>query len=156
MRYLAEKKYFLPGIKISMLISLLGMEFLGGCGRPEIEVIRPPKQTSTAPVKKSKSTRLVKKPLFSKESFKANPFLTPEEAEYFEKNKRERIYYLKLSAVFHGEDNARAIINGRLIKEKDIIDNKRVVKINPEEVILRDYRGKEYIIRTEKIVDEKE
>ncbi len=73
-----------------------------------------------------------------------NPFLTLEE-EALLKEGRE-INYLNLSAIFYSPSNSYAIINRRIVKEKDVIDGKKVVKIIPGKVYLEDSKGK-YILK---------
>ncbi len=84
-----------------------------------------------------------------------NPFMTSEEEELFKKEGTGVgvIDYLNLSGSFHSPGYSYAIIDGRIVKENDIIDNKKIVKIGKEEVILKDSYGNEYSIKTKNIVN---
>lgn len=82
-----------------------------------------------------------------------NPFLTSEEKEYFEDTRKEtRIDYLNLTAVFYSPLNSKAIIEGRIYKVGDIVDNKKIVEINPEEVMLEDSQGA-YVIALKPVLE---
>jgi hypothetical protein len=68
-----------------------------------------------------------------------NPFLREEEERLFESTKdRVQITTLDLSAIFYSTGASSVIIDGRFYKEGDIVDNKKIVSISPEEVILKD------------------
>lgn len=83
-----------------------------------------------------------------------NPFLTQEEEGVTkETGSFIPINYLSLSAVIYSPRESRAIINGQILKVGDNIDNKQVVKIEPEAVILKDAQG-EYIVRLKKVAGE--
>jgi len=79
-----------------------------------------------------------------------NPFLTPEER--FELQKKE-LKHLRLSAIFVSDKFSYAIVDGRIIKENDIIEGKKVIRIEREGIILRDSQGREYVIRLKNIVN---
>lgn len=81
--------------------------------------------------------------LNSQKIIRKNPFLTKEEEASFAK---EFINYMRLTGVFTSTAYSYAIIDGRIVKESDSIDNKKVTKINREEVILEDSYGKEYVV----------
>lgn len=140
---------------ISWIISLL----LYGCTKNEFEVIAPPqesydrKEDVFLPEEEAKASQKGSKDLVSL-SQERNPFLTYEEEEFFEKEMKEEIDYLTLSGVFYSSGVSYAIIDGRIVKEKDIIDNKEVVKIGREEVILKDSQDKEYVVKVKKIINE--
>ncbi len=73
------------------------------------------------------------------ESVVSNPFLTQEEQKVFKDMAgRLSIDYLNLSAIFYSIANSRAIIDGRIFKNGDIVDKKEIVEIKPEEIILKD------------------
>lgn len=55
---------------------------------------------------------------------------------------------LNLSGVIYDEKRPLAIINGQIVAEGEIVDNKRVVKITPNTVVLKD-NEKEYSLKTE-------
>ncbi|MFH1339341.1 MAG: hypothetical protein ABIH40_05820 [Candidatus Omnitrophota bacterium] len=78
---------------------------------------------------------------------KTNPFLTPEEAEYFSQSEgKEVIEDFHLTAILYSPLRRRAIIDGRILGEGDSVDNKRIVQILGESVILKDEEG-EYVLR---------
>ena len=79
-----------------------------------------------------------------------NPFLTLDEEKEFSGEKKI-IGYLNLSAVFYSPGHSYAIIDGRIVKEKDTIDNKEIIRINPESVVLRDASGAEYVVRMKRL-----
>jgi len=82
---------------------------------------------------------------------RSNPFLTAEEEQYF---KDERLGtsldYLLLSAIFYFPGQSKAIINGQILKVSDFIDNKEIVEILPNAVILQDNKG-EYFVGLKKV-----
>ena len=77
-----------------------------------------------------------------------NPFLTrEEEATLFETAKTAIINYLAASAIFYSPGGkSRAIIAGRILEEGSSIDNKEVIAIQPEAVVLKDAQT-EYIVK---------
>ncbi|MDD2703317.1 MAG: hypothetical protein PHC33_04870 [Candidatus Omnitrophica bacterium] len=73
------------------------------------------------------------------EASRKNPFLRESEESLFESTKdRLPITGLNLSAIFYSPGTSAAIIDGKFFKEGDIVDNKRIITISPEEVILKD------------------
>ena len=89
-----------------------------------------------------------------KEEDQENPFLSWEEEEHYKKEKRIPVYHLHLSAVLGSKGTSYAVINGRILKEGDIIGNLRIIKINTEDVTLKDFLDKEYVLKLEKIISE--
>lgn len=83
-----------------------------------------------------------------------NPFLTEEE-ENAQKQTGTTIpiAYLTLSAVLYSPNASRAIVNGQILTVGDSIDNKEVVRIDPESVILKDAQG-QYILRLKNVSGE--
>lgn len=78
-----------------------------------------------------------------------NPFLTKEEERLFRSSKpRIPINHLNLTAIFYSPDNkkSRIVIDGRILKKNQVVDNKEIIEIQPEVVILKDSQG-EYIMR---------
>jgi len=76
---------------------------------------------------------------------RANPFLTQrEEKALVELGNALPLDYLKVSAIFYSSfsSQSRAIINGKVLILGDSIDNKEIIKINPEEVVLKDSQGR--------------
>lgn len=84
---------------------------------------------------------------------KRNVFLSRDEEKYYAVEDREEIAYLNLSAVFYSSKAAYAVVNGQVIKKRDILDNKEVVDIAKEEITLKDTQGKEYIVKMKKIME---
>lgn len=81
-----------------------------------------------------------------------NPFLTEEEEnELVDTGNLIPADYLILSAVIYSSLNkSKAIVNGQILKMGDYIDDKEIVEIQPEAVILKDARA-QYIIRLKNI-----
>lgn len=77
------------------------------------------------------------------EIFNLNPFLTQEEREKFkEKSKYEELLGPELSVILFCPPNNKAIIDGKIVKEGDTVNGKKVLEINPESVILTDLQRK--------------
>jgi hypothetical protein len=75
---------------------------------------------------------------------RVNPFLNPkEEKALVELGNAISLDYLQVSAIFYSEfsSQSRAIIDGKVLVLGDSIDNKEIIKINPEEVVLEDSQG---------------
>ena len=80
-----------------------------------------------------------------------NPFLTPQEEKNFSgTGKYVPLDYLSLSAVIYSPTSCKAIVNGKILELGGSIDNKKVVAIRPEEVVLKDSQS-EYILRLKKV-----
>jgi hypothetical protein len=76
---------------------------------------------------------------------RVNPFLsTKEEKALGEQGNSEFLEYLKVSAIFYSASSSRsrAIIGGKILVLGDTIDNKEIIKINPEDVVLEDSQGR--------------
>ena len=76
---------------------------------------------------------------------RANPFLTQrEEKALVELGNALPLDYLQVSAIFYSSFSAqsRAIIDGKVLVLGDSIDNKEIIKISPEEVVLKDSQGR--------------
>jgi len=81
-----------------------------------------------------------------------NPFLTQKEREIFkDEGDYTELVGLELTAIFYYPGNSKAIIEGRVVKEGEIIAGKKVFKIMPEAVILDDSYHK-FILRLSKII----
>jgi len=76
-----------------------------------------------------------------------NPFLSRDEEAIFSKESRELLDNMNLSGVFYSPPASYAIIDGRIVKESEIVEEKQVVRIDQEEVVLRDSYGNEYVVR---------
>lgn len=82
-----------------------------------------------------------------------NPFLTEEEVERFSDPDYREPVQMNVSAVFYTPPESKIIVDGRVLKEGDIINNKRIIKIKPEEAILKDIRG-EYSLKLKGVLPE--
>lgn len=83
-----------------------------------------------------------------------NPFLTQEEENDLKQiGTTIPINYLMLQAVLYSPNASRAIINGQIVVVGDSIDNKKVIRIEPEAVILKDAQS-EYIVRLKGVAGE--
>jgi hypothetical protein len=84
-----------------------------------------------------------------------NPFLSSEENAAKKTNKpQEAIDYLNLTTIFFSPPSSRATIEGKIVKEGDMIDNKKIVEIQREAIILQSL-GNEYILRLKDINETK-
>ncbi|MCX5708721.1 MAG: hypothetical protein NTY14_07140 [Candidatus Omnitrophica bacterium] len=75
---------------------------------------------------------------------RVNPFLTPkEEKAMVELGNALPLDYLQVSAIFYSgsPSQSRVIIDGKVLVLGDSIDNKEIIKINPEDVVLEDSQG---------------
>lgn len=57
---------------------------------------------------------------------------------------------LTLSGIFYDAKQPLAIINGAIVAEGQMVGTKQVIKINKEEVILKDHEGREYRLKQER------
>jgi hypothetical protein len=81
---------------------------------------------------------------------RTNPFLTAQEEQYYkEAYLGARLDYLVLSAILYFPGDSKAIINGQIVTVSDSIDDKEIVKILPDAVILQDSKG-EYLVSLKK------
>jgi hypothetical protein len=83
-----------------------------------------------------------------------DPFLNSSEEEEYEKEEREILTSHTVSAILSTKDNPSAVVDGRVVKKGDFIEDMEVIQIKTEEVILKDFWGAEYAIRMEKIIPE--
>ena len=74
-----------------------------------------------------------------------NPFLTMDEESYYGRTGKEVLSELNLSVVCKSGKNSYAIIDGVVVKEKDVIMGKEVVFIDKRSVLLKDVNG-EYVV----------
>ncbi|HRZ14945.1 MAG TPA: hypothetical protein P5110_05470 [Candidatus Omnitrophota bacterium] len=85
-----------------------------------------------------------------------NPFLTKEEREIIKKRGILPVLdYLTVNAIIVSPSGSQAVIDGRILREGDIIDGKQIVRIEPEQVICKD-SFREYMIRIGNVVKEPE
>lgn len=126
-----------------------GTENLQGSQEPAQEAqIAPEQEEAMAQQEESKE------PAEDMDRARVNPFLTQEEETALkETGAAIPISYLNLSAVLYSPQSSRAIINGQILGLGDSIDNKKVIRIEPEAVVLKDAQG-EYIVRLKRIVGE--
>lgn len=137
----------------AFILGLTLLLFFGfGCERQEVEIIG----QSTVPAGETEKL-LPKEPaqelMLSSVEVKSNPFLTEEEERAFaEQGKRIPIDYFVLSAILYSSSASKAIINGRILEIGDYIDNKEIIEIQPEAVILKDSQS-EYIVRLKRLAE---
>ena len=78
-----------------------------------------------------------------------DPFLTTEEAQALTAGApRERLDSLRVTAILYAPPRSRAIVEGRVLAEGDVIQRKQVEQIQPEAVVLKDLTAgwKEYLV----------
>lgn len=82
------------------------------------------------------------------EELTRNPFLSAEEeSEFRDAGKAIPLDTLSLSAILYSSAaKSKAILQGRILQKGDNIDNKEIVEIRPEAVILKE-AATEYIVR---------
>ena len=93
------------------------------------------------------------KSFFEPNKGRLNPFLTKkEEKSLADTGKAIPLEYLKVSAIFYSALNSqnRVIIDGKVLVLGDNIDNKAIIKINPEDVVLEDAQG-QYVAKMAKL-----
>ncbi len=76
-----------------------------------------------------------------------NPFLSLAENE--NKDSRQVLDDILLSAIFLSDANAYAIIEGKIVRQGDTVNGRKVIAIADEEVVLSDLQG-EYVVYLEK------
>lgn len=82
---------------------------------------------------------------------RTNPFLTLEEEKAVQSQPDAiPINYLMLTAIFYSPLNSRAIVDGAILKKGDFIDNKEIINISPEEIILKDNNSR-YVLKMRNI-----
>lgn len=80
------------------------------------------------------------------ENERVNIFLTEEEERFYRDQGDALAANLSLSAVFYSpEGESRAVIDGKVMKKGDHIENKEIIEIKPESVFLRDTKNLYYI-----------
>lgn len=82
---------------------------------------------------------------------RSNPFLTLQEEDFFGQDYSDELTNLKLSGLFFSPGNSYAVIDGKVVREKEMIYDKEVVRITDKDVMLKDPAGSEFIIRVGKI-----
>ena len=82
-----------------------------------------------------------------------NPFLTAEERKRFKVTSFRDLLPLQLTAIFYSKENSKAIIDGQVLTEGDVFDNKTIIKIAPKEVIMRDEET-EFVVPLREVEEE--
>lgn len=144
-----KKVNLLPILALSLFL------FFGfGCGRQEVKIIGQSSVTTEETEKLSPRETTQEAVSYLRE-VTSNPFLTQEEEEraFAEKGKRIPIDYFVLSAILYSSSASKAIINGQILEKGNTIDNKEIIDILPDAVILKDSQS-EYVVRL-KILAEK-
>lgn len=89
---------------------------------------------------------------------KFNPFLTYQERKKMQEQEREeagRYMDFNLSSIIYSPKRSYVVIDGEIRQEGDIIGNYRILQIEPEAVILKDFLEKEYVLKLEKVYESK-
>lgn len=135
--------------------------FFGCIARTETDA---PSLDGEKPIEASQETALpaqgkgiIQEGLSEPDLLRQNPFLTLKEEESFRGKDFQGVIidYLNLSAVFYAPYNSKAIIEGRIFKKGDILDNKEIIEIGPEEVILKDSQTS-YILKMRQVLGAKQ
>ncbi len=141
------------GISIGIILIIL---LVTGCGGADIEIISSNLKSS---FDEGQSFQDGKEQLENEKVMEGlvlgeidrNPFLgekeESEDREGKSVEKMEVLDNLKLTAVFFSPGKSYAVVNGRIIKERTFIDNKEVVSINKDYIVLQDSQGKKYLVR---------
>ncbi|MCX7926683.1 MAG: general secretion pathway protein GspB [Candidatus Omnitrophica bacterium] len=85
---------------------------------------------------------------------KENPFLTSDEEKLFqEQGTAIPLDGFNITAIIYAPDAGKScvIVNGRILKIGDYVDNKEITNIKPEEIRLKDSVG-EYVIKVSSIL----
>lgn len=137
----------------AFILGLTLLLFFGfGCERQEVKIIGQ-SSVPAGETEKPSPKEPVQKLILSSVEVTSNPFLTEEEERAFaDLGKRIPIDYLITSAILYSPSASIAIINGRILKKGDTIDNKEIIEIQPEAVILKDSQG-EYIVRLKRVTE---
>lgn len=149
---------------IKAFLFILCLFLFIGCGRHEAAAQDSPEtQGSTEEVEAKPLTEEIKnspeqekkeEPVQEATSERPNPFLTQEEEGVLKETGAViPLDYLVLSAVLYSPNASRAIISGKILSVGDSIDNKRVIRIEAESVVLKDAQG-EYIVRLKGVAGE--
>ena len=129
------------------------VSFLWGCAKNAPEESLKERVIETASLQTTSLPQAQEMVSLQEQSFLAdeiphNPFLTEEE-EILPAQAKETVSLdnLAASAIFYSpEGKSRVIINGLILAAGDSIDNKRVARIQPETVILKD-GATEYLVQ---------
>jgi len=84
----------------------------------------------------------------------SNPFLSVEERQVLVQGTRpERLTSMHVAAIFYAPPVSKAIVAGRIVAEGDVIDQKQIMQIQQEAIVLRDVADsqKEYVAELESV-----
>ena len=139
----------------NLFIILAFCVFFSGCAEEEIKIIKegaPREGGKKLEIKESKDMGIEESAIEAEENARLNPFLSAEEEAAFADSGSNYILidYLAPSAIIYSPDgNSKAIINGRILRLGNLIDDKEIIAIRPEEVIVKDSQS-EYILKLKK------
>jgi len=132
---------------------LVIMIFLLSCAREEQDTVKIlEKKTLESKIEKKKIVEVEKEKEIDVTMIDSNPFLTFEEQEIVKSPSYREPLALNLSAVFYSPPTSKVVINGRIFKEGDIVDNKRIIEIKPEKVVLKDTKN-EYLLKLKGLLE---
>lgn len=130
--------------------------FFSGCAKEEIKIIKegvPKEEKKNLGIEEAKDERMIEESAIEAEAnVRLNPFLSAEEEAGLADagSNYIPIDYPVLSAIVYSlEGNSKAIIQGQILGLGNLIDNKEIIAIRPEELILKDSQG-QYILRLKK------
>src|SRR3989338_4248457 len=129
--------------------------FFSGCAKEEIKIIKEGtmrEETKNLDIKEGKDKPIEESVIEAEGNARLNPFLSAEEEAAFADSGSNYILidYPAPSAIIYSSDgNSKAIINGRILGLGNSIDDKEIIAIRPEEVILKDSQS-EYILKLKK------
>lgn len=129
----------------------LSLFWIGGCGKNEIKVLQEGGVVSSGVNIVQQQYEVQQVESVASAGARNNPFLEKEEEASWDLEDKSIAENLNLTAIFYYPPNSKAIIDGRIVKEGDIIDNKEIIKINSQEVVLRDIHN-EYILKLKEIL----
>ena len=81
-----------------------------------------------------------------------NPFFDYKTEQHYKDKDRRAIKDMTVTAVFYSGENSRAIIDGKIVKKGDIINNLEITEIKSEKVYFVDYLGKECTLEMQNIL----
>ena len=68
-----------------------------------------------------------------------NPFLDKKQELQYEDEDERTIDNMSLTAILYSGKDSRAMVDGRIVKIGDVIDNKEVMEITSEKIIFKDF-----------------
>ena len=127
-----------------LLWVLIMIALLTGCAREQTKALKKVKKTTVSPEREAKEALQLEED-YLESTVSINPFLTPEEQEIY-KSFSTKVFALNLSAIFYSPPNSKAIIDGVVLGEGDLVGNKLITKIDSDKVVLRE-DTREYSLR---------